>query len=146
MKDKQYYRDYYLANKEKKKQAAKKHYENNKERVLQKSKEYRRSHPAHNLWNGARSRARLNDIEFSISVNDIVVPTHCPVFGIELVMGEAKLTDASPSLDRIDSSKGYVPGNIAVISYKANRAKSNCSYDEILAIADYIKRIREGSA
>ena len=45
----------------------------------------------------------------------------------------------SPSLDRIDNSKGYVPGNIAVISMRANMIKNNASLVELKAIVAYIE-------
>ena len=41
----------------------------------------------------------------------------------------------SPSLDRIDSTKGYVPGNVWVISNKANRMKSNAAAEELIIFA-----------
>ena len=44
-----------------------------------------------------------------------------------------------PSLDRIDNSKGYVPGNIAVISMRANMIKNNATLAELKAIVAYIE-------
>lgn len=38
---------------------------------------------------------------------------------------------SSPSLDRIDNRMGYVPGNVWVISWKANRMKSDASMEEL---------------
>jgi len=55
----------------------------------------------------------------------VVVPEFCPVLGIKIVpgrQGKGKATeDNSPSLDKFIPEKGYVPGNIAVISWRANR-------------------------
>lgn len=45
--------------------------------------------------------------------------------------GEQLLQDNSPSLDIIIPSKGYVKGNVWVISNRANRAKSNLSLEEL---------------
>lgn len=45
-----------------------------------------------------------------------------------------------PSLDRWDSSKGYVPGNVFVISYRANTLKNSATYEEILKVAKYVGR------
>ncbi|MCA3718382.1 MAG: hypothetical protein IM674_09025 [Brevundimonas sp.] len=44
-------------------------------------------------------------------------------------------SDASPSLDRIDPHKGYVPSNVRVISDRANRLKGDRSLSEIQALA-----------
>jgi hypothetical protein len=46
--------------------------------------------------------------------------------------------DSSPSLDRIDNSKGYVKGNVAVISFRANTLKNNATADELRAIANFM--------
>lgn len=42
------------------------------------------------------------------------------------------------SLDRIVPSLGYVPGNVAVISHRANRIKSDATADELRAVADWL--------
>lgn len=80
-------------------------------------------------------------IPFEISVDDLEFPSVCEVFGIELdYMKENKgPADNSPSLDRIIPSKGYVKGNVKIISQKANRMKQNCSYDDAISVARYIK-------
>lgn len=45
--------------------------------------------------------------------------------------------DHSPSLDRIRGDLGYVPGNIIVISNRANRIKSDASIRELRDIASF---------
>ena len=83
------------------------------------------------LFNAAKSRAALKDREFSIELSDIVIPKVCPVLGISM---------DSPSLDRIDSNKGYVKGNVRVISKRANMLKSNATVQEMqLVLADLIR-------
>ena len=47
----------------------------------------------------------------------------------------------SPTLDRIVPSLGYVPGNVVVISHKANSIKSNATAAEIRAVADWLDDI-----
>jgi hypothetical protein len=46
--------------------------------------------------------------------------------------------DTSPSLDKINPELGYVPGNVAIISYRANRIKNNGTAEEHRLIADWM--------
>jgi hypothetical protein len=79
----------------------------------------------------ARQRARAKDWEFNLTIEDIQIPESCPVLGIILCRGDGKLTPTSPTLDRIDSSKGYIKGNVRVISHRANTIKSNATVKEL---------------
>lgn len=83
------------------------------------------------LLTGARYRSRERGMACTITVADIVIPAVCPILGIPLVMrsGGKPRADA-PTLDRIDNSQGYIPGNVRVISARANRLKSDMTYDE----------------
>ena len=98
----------------------------------------RRANPAKALLKSSKNRARRDGIEFSISLTDIVVPARCPVLGIELRGKEWSQQSGgvatSPSLDRIDSSRGYVPGNVRVISLRANVLKNNATVAELALV------------
>lgn len=72
----------------------------------------------------AKKRAGKLGIAFDLPLQAVVIPVFCPVLDVRLVIGEGRLP-ASPSLDRIDPRKGYVVGNVRVVSDKANRLKSN---------------------
>ena len=87
-----------------------------------------------NILNRVRSGARKRGLEFSITMEDVIVPTHCPLLGIPLNKTSHNNQD-SPSIDRIDSSKGYVPGNVWVISWRANDIKRNATLEEFTTIA-----------
>lgn len=87
----------------------------------------------------ARTRARVHGVPFSITPDNICIPQFCPVLGIPLIVGEGLFTDNSPSLDRFKPSLGYVPGNVYVISYRANRLKSNATIDELQRVLNYMK-------
>ncbi len=91
------------------------------------------------LWWNARNRAKAKGIEFSISIADIVVPSICPILGIPLEVATVHVRDGSPSIDRIDPSKGYVLGNIQVISHKANTMKSNGTLREWRLLLAYME-------
>lgn len=92
----------------------------------------------------AKERAKKYGIEFDIEVEDIVIPEFCPVFGFRLQTGLSDKKYVShpqtPSLDKIDPSKGYVKGNVQVISQRANMLKSNATVDELRAVLRFIER------
>src|SRR5438105_3778610 len=80
--------------------------------------------PELTIWQRAHRRAASRSLPFAISVQSIVIPAMCPVLGIPIVLGEQR-SDNSPSLDRIIPDRGYTPGNVRVISDKANRLKGD---------------------
>lgn len=99
---------------------------------------WRRKYPVKSMLRLAKKRNR--GLGWDIEEIDIVIPTHCPVLGISLEMGTRTQKDGSPSLDRINPKKGYVKGNVMVISWRANRLKSDATLEEIEAIRRYMKR------
>lgn len=77
--------------------------------------------------------AKRRGIEFNLSYTDFELPKYCPILGLELEYG-AGHDGNSPqhaTLDRIDNSKGYVPGNIMIISRLANAMKNEASFDQL---------------
>jgi hypothetical protein len=82
-----------------------------------------RQNPEKKLWHGAKQRAAEKDIPFSITVEDIVITDRCPLLDIPLEVGVGKAIPNSPTLDRISNARGYVPGNVWVISNAANTCK-----------------------
>ena len=100
----------------------------------------RKRNPKHHLVYDARARARRNGVPYDLTVEDLTWPTHCPVLGIELFYGRAEgdgQRQNSATLDRRDNSKGYVKGNVFVISHRANRIKSDATAAELEAVAKY---------
>lgn len=88
----------------------------------------------------AKTRAKHTGLEFTLEREDIpAIPARCPVLGIPLQVQKDNRADASPSLDRIDNSKGYVPGNVAIISLRANRIKSDATPEEIFRLHLYVR-------
>jgi hypothetical protein len=84
---------------------------------------------------GARERAVRSGVEFNITLDDIYIPLFCPLLKIPLRAGTARIQSSSPTLDRFNPKEGYVSGNVWVISHKANRIKSNASFEEIQMVA-----------
>jgi len=86
-----------------------------------------------------KSNATRRGIDFEIEFGDIVFPTHCPILGLELdYFTEQGWEENSPSFDRIDPDKGYVKGNVAIISMRANRIKNNGSVEEHQKIVNFM--------
>jgi hypothetical protein len=83
------------------------------------------------LWSIAKRRAKERNLEFSIDSEDIVIPEYCPILGVKL---ERSILRQSPSVDRIDSSKGYIKGNVRVISHRANTIKNNSTFEELIKL------------
>jgi hypothetical protein len=91
--------------------------------------------PRRSLLGNAKQRAKLKGLACTITIDDIIVPERCPLLDIPIVRGADKLHCASPTIDRIRNDLGYVPGNIVVISYAANRAKGNLNSADLLKLA-----------
>ena len=114
----------------------------NKEERERRQRNAKLKDPSQNksMWSRAQQRAGDGGLDFTITPDNIFVPQRCPVFGTMLeVGGECK--DNSPSLDRIDNTKGYVPGNVVVVSYKANRLKNNASLEELKQLVEYYEHL-----
>lgn len=92
-------------------------------------------------------RAKRKGLEFNLEREDLIVPEVCPVFHIPLKFykgtGKTRQPD-SPSVDRIDNTKGYVKGNVRIISNRANVLKSNATLEELEAIVRYMKQEQIG--
>jgi hypothetical protein len=79
----------------------------------------------------AKTRADKKGYEFNLEPEDILIPEICPYLKTPFIKG----TMYAPSLDRVDNDKGYIKGNVEVISRKANLMKSNASSEELLEFA-----------
>lgn len=115
------------------------HYYKNPRKALESNKKFRNSHREYEIWRFSKSRAFKYNLDFSISISDIFIPQICPILGIPLRSGNGKVSMNSPSLDRIDSTKGYIPGNIWVISFRANSIKRDSTVEELRMIADAVE-------
>lgn len=92
------------------------------------------------LLKDARKRSKEFKREFNLQLEDIIVPERCPILGIPLIWSiDSKPTNNSPSLDRVDSQKGYISGNVRVISMRANRLKQDSTVNELEKIVTYMK-------
>lgn len=91
---------------------------------------------------GAKARARAKGLKFDLDKAYVraLCADVCPVLGTPFVWFGQKLRPESPSLDRIRPDLGYVKGNVAVISQRANAIKSDAAVHEIEAVAAWLRR------
>jgi hypothetical protein len=94
------------------------------------------------LYKNIKSRCKRIGREFSIELEDIIIPEKCPVFGFELKREDKQTWMCAPSVDRIDSSKGYIKGNITVVSRRANILKRDATVEELEQLLNYYKTLR----
>ena len=88
------------------------------------------------LYRSAKKRALKKGLEFNIELKDIHIPKKCPILKVPLICS----TRYSPSIDRVYPDKGYIKGNIAVISTLANSMKANATPKELLIFSRNIKK------
>ncbi len=89
----------------------------------------------------ARQSARRKGMDFNLTVTDLLpLPTHCPVFGTKLDYHRGPHGNPQrASLDRVDNSQGYVSGNVAIVSLRANEVKRDATLDQTRAILRYLE-------
>lgn len=105
-------------------------------------RQWKRENAASTLFYGAKQRAAKSGLAFDLELSDIVIPERCPWLGVEIVAGSGG--GASPSLDRIDNSKGYVKGNVEVICWRANNLKSNATLEELVSMGQRANALKRG--
>lgn len=152
-----YQRAYNQKNKEKAQQHRKSYYEKNADVCKEKSRavyhtdltlsreklnKRRVNVPWKIMCSSAKGRSNKQGLEFSLTPEYIksIWPENncCPVFGTKFTkanIGDSR--DASPSLDRIVPSLGYVEGNVIVVSLLANRMKNNGSLQQLKRLYDF---------
>lgn len=93
--------------------------------------------PGKYILTRTRSNSKPRGIECTIQLEDIFIPEYCPILKVKLDKVRSGSLFA-PSLDRKDNSKGYIPGNVAVISRRANSLKRELTLEEAKAIVAYL--------
>lgn len=92
------------------------------------------------LLSWSRDRSKRTGVPNTLEIEDIKIPEVCPVLGIPLFYGDGVSCDNSPTIDRIVPEVGYVPGNIIVVSNRANRIKSNASWRELQMLTRFYEK------
>lgn len=94
------------------------------------------------MLNAARERAKKSGHACTITVDDISIPEFCPLLGIKLERNKGgHVRPSSPSLDKIKPELGYVPGNVWVISHRANMLKSDATVQELQMLTERLARV-----
>lgn len=120
----------------------KERYQKNKQHYLDYqlnwAKDFRKNKKELNLLQQAKTRANRAGLEFNLELEDIIIPEKCPILDIPIFSGQGKVCVNSPTLDRINNLKGYIKGNVAVISAKANKNKCDMTPAEIERLYHYV--------
>lgn len=88
------------------------------------------------MWNNARQRAKARGIDFTLPlewVEERLEKGHCEVTGIPFDFSFQRLW--SPSLDKIDPTKGYTPDNTQMTVFIYNSAKLTGTHEDVLRFA-----------
>ena len=145
-----YGKKYREENKEAVAERKKKYREKNKEAIRESNKKYREENSDLNSdkffqfrLNGLKGRAKSGGKEFNLDVEYLrtIYPEDgkCPALGIKFELGKR---DTTPSLDRIDNSRGYVKGNVQWVSVKANCIMYNATPKEVMKVAKHFLEVR----
>jgi len=120
--------------------------DNNRQVVRDRGREYARVRAGtgegyRTLWlSNCKHRAKKKGVPFDLTLEDLVFSEVCPILGIPMVMRSGSFHDNSPSIDRMIPAKGYVKGNVQIISYRANRLKAHGSLEDLRKIVAWMER------
>lgn len=126
--------------------------EQNREKDILRYRRMKEEQPWVLAYRAVKTRAKKNNMDFNLTedfLKSIWVNT-CPVLGIPLYSAvfesglsrsesKTKPHDNSPTVDRIDSSKGYTMDNVCIMSYRANMIKNCGTIDEHRAIVRFLE-------
>lgn len=115
--------------------------EANKELISIQKRNSMLRNPEKHLLQSSIQRAGRSGLEHTITLSDITIPSVCPLLKIPLKVGTKDNYTSSPSLDRIDNTKGYIPGNVWVISSKANTMKNSATFAELRLFCENITKL-----
>jgi len=90
----------------------------------------------------AEAAAKWQGLAFNLKRDDLFIPSVCPVLGMKLIWPrkpDSRRRDNMPTIDRVNSRRGYVRGNVMVISFRANILKRDATLDELKALVRYVE-------
>jgi len=105
------------------------------------------------ILDGVRKSAKKRNLTFNLKAKDMkpLITKRCPILNIKYELNKKDLSWGSEkgqnnwansiSVDRIDNTKGYIPGNIILVSTLANSIKNQATPDQILNVGKYYKKL-----
>ena len=133
-------RDYWDRNKDRLNRERREKIAEDKDAYNKKRRDWNLNNQEKYLLSKAKYRAKKKGVDFNITVDDVIIPNFCPILGIELKKNSEGFAEDSATLDRIVPELGYVKGNVAVISGRANRIKNDASLDELEKVVEWLRR------
>ena len=123
----------------------------NPEKAAEYGRKWRSKNPIKYWLASVRRGAKQRGLEFSISEADLSpMPECCPVLGCKLDYSKGPFVGRNKRLnvasDRVDNVKGYVPGNVVIISLRANYLKKDATVAELRALADFYTNLERSRA
>jgi hypothetical protein len=94
-------------------------------------------------WNGIEANAKKRNLEFNISIEDAYKlfekqNSKCALTGENINFGDFRNKERTASLDRIDSSKGYVKENIQWVHKIVNKMKLNLTQQKFIKLCSLV--------
>jgi len=99
------------------------------------------------ILNGCKTRALKKKLPYNLNKEWFVERVDrgvCEATGMPIAYAyKGKATPSSPSIDRINNSKGYTKDNCWVVSWAFNRAKNSLSSKALIELAEKIVENKE---
>ncbi len=110
---------------------------------LEKGRRWRAKNRAAVLFKSCRDNAkrRGRSLDFTLTLEEVeqmLAPMTCSATGLPLVWehdGSSARNPWAPSLDRLDNSIGYVPGNVRVVCWAFNCMRADFPDEVVLTLA-----------
>lgn len=98
------------------------------------------------MISSARKRAKRDNVPIDIDHDYVMnlATDICPALGIPIsYTNSGHLKDNSATLDKFDAERGYVKGNVNIISRLANIIKTSATANQVRHVADWMETITQ---
>ena len=111
-------------------------------RICIRAKQYLNDNQDYRLYQLTKSKCKKQGLEFNLDLADFKIPDTCKYLGVKLtnIMGTGRVP-TNASIDRIDNTKGYIKGNILIISRLANAMKNEANFEQLETFSQNIIKI-----